>query len=587
MRIWEVGRTIEIKAMKKTLLIGIIAISLFQAGFVLAEEKINNFDVVVQINTNSTINIEEHINYDFGLANKHGIYRDIPVSYKARGGNYNLRISDIKVVDENNSPYTFSVSSVADGYKRIKIGNANTYVSGQKTYIIKYKIARAINYFQDYDELYWNATGNEWQVSISESSVKVLLPKEIAYKDIKADCFEGSLGSNENCSNINFSTLGQSGTIETIDFSQGFLPSYQGLTIVVGIPKGIITVPSSLTIAADFLKDNLILFLPIIAFIVLFVLWWKKGKDPKGRGVIIAQYDAPDNLTPAEVGTIIDERVNDKDISAEIIHLAIRGYLKIRRTEKKILFAKSIDYEFIKIKQGDDLESDFDKKLFKSIFKTKDEVKLSDLKKDFYKDAKEIKDLVYNSVTKKGYFISNPNKARVSYFTVGIVLLLPIVFLHDYFGSVLFVSLGITGGLIVVFSTIMPKRTMKGVLAREYIRGLKDYLMTAEKERIKFHNAPEKNPELFEKLLPMAMVLGAEKEWAAQFKDIYLTQPSWYESPTGVGFNSVIFIGNLNSFASATHGAITPSRGAAGGGSGFGGGGFSGGGFGGGGGGSW
>jgi uncharacterized membrane protein len=132
---------------------------------------------------------------------------------------------------------------------------------------------------------------------------------------------------------------------------------------------------------------------------------------------------------------------------------------------------------------------------------------------------------------------------------------------------------------------------MKGVLAREHIRGLKEYLMLAEKERIKFHNAPEKNPELFEKLLPMAMVLGVEREWAAQFKDIYLTQPSWYEGgPTGLGFSSIIFVGNINSFASATHGAIVSSMGAAGGASGFGGGGgggFSGGGFGGGGGGSW
>ena len=85
----------------------------------------------------------------------------------------------------------------------------------------------------------------------------------------------------------------------------------------------------------------------------------------------------------------------------------------------------------------------------------------------------------------------------------------------------------------------------------------------------------------------MAMVLGVEKEWAVQFKDIYLNQPSWYEGPAGAGFNSIIFIGNLNLFASTVRGSMGAPGGAAGGRSGFGGGGFSGGGFGGGGGGSW
>ncbi len=575
--------------MKKALLTAIIFISLFGASFVFAYEKVNSFDALIQINSDSTLNIEEQIRYDFGFANKHGIYRDIPVNYQARGGNYNLRISDIEVIDESGQLYKFSVSSQGE-YKRIKIGDADKYISGQKTYIIKYKIGRAINYFQDYDEIYWNTTGNEWQVPILASSAKVILPEGVNFDLVKTDCFAGSLGSTEKCSGILAIPSGPSEPSGMIEFSQTNLSPSQGLTIVVGVPKGAITPPSGLIRVIEFLQDNLILFLPLTVFIIFFIIWWRRGKDPKGRETIIAQYDAPDNLTPAEVGTIIDERVHDKDVSAEIIHLAVKGYLKIRRVEKKILFIKSVDYELIKLKEDDGLDNDFDRKLFRSIFGQKEKVDLTFLKKDFSKNAKEIKDLIYKSIIKKGYFVSNPNTIRYMYGLIGSAFFLGIFIFSSAFETLslsVLISFIITGFLVIIFGLIMPKKTLKGVLAKEYILGLRDYLETAEKERIKFHNAPEKNPELFEKLLPMAMVLGVEKEWAVQFKDIYLNQPSWFEGPAGVVFGPVIFVGNLNVFASATHGTMSSHGGAASGGSGFGGGGFSGGGFGGGGGGSW
>jgi uncharacterized membrane protein len=119
---------------------------------------------------------------------------------------------------------------------------------------------------------------------------------------------------------------------------------------------------------------------------------------------------------------------------------------------------------------------------------------------------------------------------------------------------------------------------------REQIQGLKRYIEVAEKDRINFHNAPEKKPELFEKLLPFAMVLGAEKAWAKQFEGIYSTPPSWYHGSSNSAFNAVLFTNNLSSFNAAATSSLTS---APKGGSGSGGGGFSGGGFGGGGGGSW
>jgi len=146
-----------------------------------------------------------------------------------------------------------------------------------------------------------------------------------------------------------------------------------------------------------------------------------------------------------------------------------------------------------------------------------------------------------------------------------------------------FVLVGIT---VAVFGLVMPARTKEGVLAREHILGLKSYLQVAEKDRLKFHNAPDKNPKTFEKFLPFAMVLGVEKEWAKQFEGIYNTNPSWYSDPSMGNFSAVVLASGLNNFGNMAQTTLSSKPSSSGGGSGFSGG-SSGGGFGGGGGGSW
>ena len=149
------------------------------------------------------------------------------------------------------------------------------------------------------------------------------------------------------------------------------------------------------------------------------------------------------------------------------------------------------------------------------------------------------------------------------------------------------ISLGLAGAIIIVIGYFMPAKTVVGVEQKRYLLGLREYINIAEKDRIKFHNAPQKSPKHFEALLPFAMVFGLEREWGKQFEGIYTTQPGWYSDSGMAGFNSYLFASSLHDFNSvaATSLSSAPSS-ASGGGSGFSGGG-AGGGFGGGGGGSW
>jgi len=545
----------------------------------LRTEKITDFTGEIRINIDSTINVRENIAYDFGDQQKHGIFRFIPVKYKARGGNFNLRISDIKITDENGAPQNFKTIYEGNNIK-FQIGDADKFVSGQKNYVISYEIRRAVNYFPDHDELYWNFTGDQWQVLIESASVKIILP-ENAKENLQYKCFEGVFGTTNEC------LASESGNILEYK-SIGAMEPGQGLTIVAGWPKEITPEPTLWQKISDIVKDNWTLFAPFVVFFLMFRLWSKKGRDPKGRGTIIAQYSPPDKLAPAEIGTMVDGSADNKDVSSTIIDLAVNKFLKIKRTEEKgFLGMKSTEYIFTKLKD-EDPERNFEKEIMTGIFGGGKEKKLSDLKNKFYKTLTAVKSQLYKDVAEKGYYVSNPSNIRIIWLVSGFIAS---VFLTMIFGGLQGgwgTFSGIVSGIIIlIFGWLMPAVTQKGALLKENILGFKDFLAVTEKDRLKFHNAPEKNPEMFEKFLPYAMVLEVENEWAKQFEGIYNQQPDWYEDSSGRMFNAMILSSMVSDFNSTAMTAMAsqPSS-AAGGGSGFSGGG-GGGGFGGGGGGSW
>jgi uncharacterized membrane protein len=554
-----------------------------------ASEEIKNFEVNININSDASISVKESIEYDFDTSTRHGIYRDIPFKYDARGGKYNLRISNISVTDHLGSPYDFTVSNKGD-YKSIQIGNAKESVSGTKIYIIQYEVAKAINYFASSDELYWNVTGNEWIVPIRRARVSVFLPKDVPYNSLNASCFSGYSGGRATCDSISYGE--NDGYIGSAIFSEENLDVNEGLTFALAFPKGLVYQPTSSEKFMEAVWDNLIILFPLLVFLIMFSIWRNKGKDPKGRGTIVTEFDVPDQLTPAEVGTIVDEKCAGKEISGEIINLAVKGYLKIERVENKILFVKKVDYVFKKLKEGEDLGNKHEKFLFSGIFGDKGEIKLSEIKDDFYDDYQLVKKRIYEAVSQKGYFFHSPQRMRLESFAKYSFLMFILFYAFSFFAKITFDAYSISSLclaflIIFIFSIFMPQRTSRGVMAKEHILGFKRYLSVAEKDRMDFHNAPEKSPEQFEKFLPFAVALGVEKKWAEQFKDIYRSNPAWYGGSMGSdGFNSMALIYNLDGLNSQLNEVTTHSS-ASSGGSGFSGGGFSGGGFGGGGGGSW
>lgn len=582
--------------MKKIILVFLFVLLIFPHA-ASGEEQILDFSVSLNINADASVKVEETIVYDFGADFRHGIYRDIPISYQRHGGNYNLKLEGVEVRDKRGAFLKYELSRQGKNL-RIKIGDANVAVNGSQTYVVSYTVKKAINFFDNHDELYWNATGNEWPVNITRVLAEVTFPQSISQDRLQTVCFAGYFGSQTPCQGIGLS-LSSPGQVVEVSFWNNDLPSGQDLSIVVGLPKKIIAQPSAWQVFLETLNDNWVLGIPFLVLILCVYAWLVRGRDQGDLRVVVPEYEVPENLTPVEAGTLVDEKADDVDISAELIHLAVKGYVKITRLEKKIFrLFDSVDYELELVKPKDGQLTRFQSRLLEGIFSDKlldsskgAKKKLSGLKNKFYKDLITLKEMAYNEVVLKGYFLKSPESVRKSSRHFGLILAVAAIFLGIYVGNLyLLLVAALSGVIIFIFSFFMPAKTFKGARVKAKVLGLKLYLSVAEKDRLKFHSAPEKNPAVFEHFLPYAMVLGVEEAWASQFEGIYKQPPKWYAGNPGT-FSVRAFTHTLGDFSNSANTAFVSrphsAGGADGGFSGFGGGGFSGGGFGGGGGGSW
>lgn len=557
--------------MKKLLFILFFTVFSLVASSSAFAEQIDNFKVNIDINKNGTINVSEEIDYNFGDLQKHGIYRKIPYTKtNAEGKKFRMNFDQISVTDPQGKSYTYEKSTSGDNIS-LKIGDANKTITGLHTYIIKYRVSGALTYFLDHDELYWNATGNEWEVPIAAASVFIALPETVDSQKIQESCFTGYSGSTDsNCIS--------SFEIQTAVFtSDTFLAQNQGMTVILGFPKGIAAVLEPKEVVSFFstflgkIVLAFIVLLIILWYIVypiwLFIKWYRYGRDPKVGGPVSAWFDPPKNekgqfLTPAETGTLVDERVDMRDVAATVVDLARRGYFIIEERKKN-------DFYLIKKKDyfSDTTLKSYERDLLEAIFSTEDEVRLKD--KKLYSEIQKVEKDIYEKMVRQGFFPSNPKKNR------------------DFYTAIMGAAMATFNIFLVLsaatFGRAMSKRTLFGAQQNSVAKSLENFL-TSQSEQLAFQ---AKNQMMFEKLLPFAIVFGVEKIWAKRFKDIKLQNPEWFQSYNQRAFNSVYFANTLNSSLSSFTSSAAPTSSSSGFSSGFSGGGSSGGGGGGGGGGSW
>ncbi len=548
---------------------------------------IEKFHSDIMVQEDSSMIVKETIETQFDQP-RHGIYREIPFKYRDDLGKMVVTPTRVlSVTNESGKAWKYRVDKTGR-IVNIRIGDAKRYVSGHQTYVITYEVENAILFFDDHDELYWNVTGNYWKAPIKEASATVSLTTNVKSKNLMGAGFEGRYGSKEECTFETYDNIGRFSAKRSLGMGEG-------LTLALGWDKGLISPPSSWKkfLWAVNPGENWIFLLPVFSFVYMANRWYRKGRDPRVRESVAVMYEPPkfDNkpLTPAEVGTIIDEKLDPRDITSTIVGLAVKGYIKIEEVKHEGLIFDKTDYYLRKVKGADADVTSFERELMERVLPGGSSgVRISDLKNKFYVHLPMLKKALYEELKRKKYFLNSPERVRNSYIAAGIVVMivavLAFVFLIPNAGGRDIIAGALTAIPVVAFAKFMPAKTRAGASTYMDILGFEEFMKRAEKDRLE----RMADANLFSKFLPYAIALDVVDNWANAFEGIYQDPPDWYISPVGFRtFSPYAFTHSLNSVTSSLGSAMFTAPRSSGGGGGFSGGGFSGGGFGGGGGGSW
>ena len=561
--------------------------SLFASAAGARELHIEKFHSEIVVSPKGVIDVTETIQVQF-IGSWKGLYREIPVEYATpQGLNYTLFLNVKRVTDENGNSLKFETSRERH-YRKLKI-----YVPGaqdtRKTLAIEYTVSDALRFFEDHDELYWNVTGDEWDVPLQAVRARVVLPENTT--GVRVNVFTGAYRSR--AQEADFEIVGNGVEVRT----RQPLGYHEGLTIAVAFDKGFVHEPTALDKAFLFLRSNWPLGLPAIVFVIVFYLWWTQGRDPRLRP-IAAQYEPPDQLTPGEVGTLVDNSADMRDITATIVDIAVRGYLVIEEHQKDRMLGLFHDKDYNFILKKDRAEwaklKPHEQVLLNGIFSSGtvgETVSMSSLENRFYTNLPGIKNSIFASLVTHGYYRRRPDSVRAAYIGIGVVVGVLSIWVGSAIASSLgmapltFIIAGVLSAIVIcAFGWFMPAHTEQGARALEGVLGFEDFLNHVESDRF---NRTIKTPQMFEKFLPYAMALGVEKNWSKAFQGIMTQPPDWYRGSYGPNFYPMMFTSDLNTMSSHAS-SVMASAPRSSGGSGFGGGdggGSSGGGFGGGGGG--
>lgn len=455
-------------------------------------------------------------------------------------------------------------------------------IDATHTVVLRYRIRDGVTFFDDHDELYWNVWGSDATAPVAVMSVRVIPPEGTA--NLRAEALAGIEGSSERGAETRVD-----GPVVTATTTAPLVPG-RGFTIVVGWDPGIVERPGALERFIGWLQRYWSFGLPVLSLALMWSLWRRRGRDPDMLP-IVTSYDPPRDISPGEVGTMLDERADMRDVTATLVDLAVQGRLRIEEIEgKKVLGMEfGADYCFHETSPGVEARptKPHEQKLLSALFGGRSRVELSDLKNEFYKDLPGIREAMMDCLVAQGIYTKRPDRVRAGWVVAGVGLGIVLFFLIGFLPAsapLAIIAVPILVALpVIVFGWLMPARTLKGARLIEGLRGFREFLSRVDGDRLRRMNI---EPSAFERVLPFAMALGVEKKWGEAFEGLAQQPPDWYRSRRGSTFHPAIFVNELGRMSTASASTMSSQpRSSGGGGSGFGGGGSVGGGGGGGGGG--
>jgi uncharacterized membrane protein YgcG len=546
------------------------------SGAAYADERILRYFSDVQVQQDSSLAVTETIDLraEHDRIN-HGIYRDFPTRYRGpHGGQIRVGFAFLGATLDG-APVRASTETIANGV-RIKVGDPEATVDiGEHSYVLRYRTTRQVGSFAGYDELYWNATGNGWIFPIELAEARIRLPA--AAKFGQRSAYTGPQGSTASNAEVVEEAPGD------IRFrTTSPLAPYEGLTVAVAFPKGVVAEPPASSRLAAWLGDygppmvGLFGLLGLCGF--YFVAWKRAGRNPR-PGTIVPIFAPPDDLSPAGMRYVTEMGADNRAFAAALVDMGVRGHIRLSeedggwlssdktrlerlgsatplppeeeaalrelaQTGESILMEQKNHEKFSAAKQGleDTLKKKYEGKLFKR--------NLGWALAGAMLFAAAIWLVAVTLVAATGS--ANLLLAGVSLGAFAVAALLSMA-LHNSSGTgkclltlgatlaggaavatgLPVVGMALESGWLLPFVPVMialplaisaffwiaaPTRDGRAVL--DHIAGFRQYLSIAEGERLDRMTPPADTPELFEKYLPYAIALEVENRWAKRFAGV-------------------------------------------------------------------
>jgi len=572
----------SISSQLRQLCVLLFSLGLLGAGPVLGDERILDYQADILVHADGELLVSETIRVRAeGQDIRRGIYRDFPTRYTDRFGNrYRVRL-DIVDVRRDGASEPYHTENRSNGV-RIYIGDANRMLgNGIHEYRLRYRTNRQLGFFTDHDELYWNVTGNGWIFPIDHAGARIELHANVSSADLQTSFYtgaEGEQGRDARSAIVNGHTV-------SFETTRSLQP-YEGLTVAVGWPKGIVKQPTTAERIGWFLKDNRAALVLSIGWLAAFgwYLWaWNRaGRDPE-KGVIIPLFKPPMGMTPAACSYVLNMSFNRQAFAAAVVSLGVKGYLEIEEQKDGFRLRRKTTPPSVTASKGESA-------LLDSLFLLSDEIELDQKNhRSFIKGRDGLRQALKNEYLGRLFILNTIYVLPAVLLTIGAAFIAaampggPVVWV-----PFVILSLALHG----IFLYLMRAPTPAGRKIMDQIEGFRMYLDTGEQDRLERMRSPQLTPEVFETFLPYAFALGVENGWCNRFarelpeetekRGGY--QPNWY-SGRSRGLNTLGHLGSdfNSSFSTAIASASSPPGSS----SGSGGGGSSGGGGGGGGGGGW
>ena len=557
-----------------------VVVLLLLPAWALADERIVDFSVDIVVEPSGEMSVTERITVEARGRNiRRGIYRDIPTRYRDHRGRRVTVPLDIVRVTRNGQSEPWHTESVMGGL-RIYFGSANHMLQhGRHTYELTYRTNRQVGFFEDFDELYWNVTGNFWDFRIDSASAEVRIPSGARADELALQAYTGPEGAQG--TDYRAETLSD----QRVRFeTTRFLGSREGLTLVVGFPKGLVREPTAAEKRAWFWSDNRDAIFGVTGLLLVLAwylfAWLKVGRNP-AAGAIYPRYEPPPEYSPGMLRYVWRMGYDHTCFAAALVSLAVKGAIHLDTVG-------AIAKVYVASRGEGDTDSPTEKALLEQLFSGGDKLEFRSSNHvrvkgviDVHKKALSRRmeghyfnlnrawlvpgiflsilavgstlvsvtgeelimgavlgffAIVWNSVTFATAAVLARSWKNVNGFWSAITTLVTSLFMLPFLvagigmvgmygfliGVIPAVVLGLAMFVNIVFWHLMRAPTLRGRKLLDQIEGLRLYLSVAERDEIERRHgeAPSQTFDEFERLLPHAVALDAANTWADRFAEV-------------------------------------------------------------------